>query len=111
MRSGAGDVEVNKRMRQETTVTTEQATRAQTKVEEIRNNVANAFDQRATDWWKQDQDEPRTGRQTNRQQTNDSDHKRNVEDSQRTQHARHQQDYDEYDSEYSNADDYNTDEE
>ena len=111
MRSGAGDVEVNKRMRQETTVTTEQATRAQTKVEEIRNNVANAFDQRATDWWKQDQDEPRTGRQTNRQQTNDNDHKRNVEDSQRTQHARHQQDYDEYDSEYSNADDYNTDEE
>ena len=111
MRSGAGDVEVNKRMRQETTVTTEQATRAQTKVEEIRNNVANAFDQRATDWWKQDQDEPRTGRQTNRQQTNDSDHKRNVEDSQRAQHARHQQDYDEYDSEYSNADDYNTDEE
>ena len=111
MRSGADDVEVNKRMRQETTVTTEQATRAQTKVEEIRNNVANAFDQRATDWWKQDQDEPRTGRQTNRQQTNDSDHKRNVEDSQRTQHARHQQDYDEYDSEYSNADDYNTDEE
>ena len=111
MRSGAGDVEVNKRMRQETTVTTEQATRAQTKVEEIRNNVANAFDQRATDWWKQDRDEPRTGRQTNRQQTNDSDHKRNVEDSQRTQHARHQQDYDEYDSEYSNADDYNTDEE
>lgn len=111
MRSGAGDVEVNKRMRQETTVTTEQATRAQTKVEEIRNNVANAFDQRATDWWKQDQDEPRTGRQTNRQQTNDSDHKRNVEDSRRTQHARNQQDYDEYDSEYSNADDYNTDEE
>ena len=111
MRSGAGDVEVNKRMRQETTVTTEQATRAQTKVEEIRNNVANAFDQQATDWWKQDQDEPRTGRQTNRQQTNDSDHKRNVEDSKRTQHARHQQDYDEYDSEYSNADDYNTDEE
>ena len=111
MRTGAGDVEVNKRMHQETTVTTEQATRAQTKVEEIRNNVANAFDQRATDWWKQDQDEPRTGRQTNRQQTNDSDHKRNVEDSQRTQHARHQQDYDEYDSEYSNADDYNTDEE
>ena len=111
MRTGAGDVEVNKRMRQETTVTTEQAARAQTKVEEIRNNVANAFDQRATDWWKQDQDEPRTGRQTNRQQTNDSDHKRNVEDSQRTQHARHQQDYDEYDSEYSNADDYNTDEE
>lgn len=111
MRTGAGDVEVNKRMRQETTVTTEQATRAQTKVEEIRNNVANAFDQQATDWWKQDQDEPRTGRQTNRQQTNDSDHKRNVEDSQRTQHARHQQDYDEYDSEYSNADDYNTDEE
>lgn len=110
MRTGAGDVEVNKRMRQETTVTTEQATRAQTKVEEIRNNVANAFDQRATDW-KQDQDEPRTGRQTNRQQTNDSDHKRNVEDSQRTQHARYQQDYDEYDSEYSNADDYNTDEE
>lgn len=111
MRTGAGDVEVNKRMRQETTVTTEQAARAQTKVEEIRNNVANAFDQRATDWWKQDQDEPRTGRQTNRQQTNDSDHKRNVEDSQRTQHARNQQDYDEYDSEYSNADDYNTDEE
>ena len=111
MRSGAGDVEVNKRMHQETTVTTEQATRAQTKVEEIRNNVANAFDQRATDWWKQDQDEPRTGRQTNRQQTNDSDHKRNVEDSQRTQHARHQQDYDEYDSAYSNADDYNPDEE
>lgn len=111
MRSGAGDVEANKRMRQETTVTTEQATRAQTKVEEIRNNVANAFDQRASDWWKQDQDEPRTGRQINRQQTNDSDHKRNVEDSQRTQHARHQQDYDEYDSEYSNADDYNTDEE
>ena len=111
MRTDAGDVEVNKRMHQETTVTTEQATRAQTKVEEIRNNVANAFDQRATDWWKQDQDEPRTGHQTNRQQTNDSDHKRNVEDSQRTQHARHQQDYDEYDSEYSNADDYNTDEE
>ena len=111
MRSGAGDVEVNKRVRQETTVTTEQATRAQTKVEEIRNNVADAFDQRATDWWKQDQDEPRTGRQSNRQQTNDSDHKRNVEDSQRTQHARNQQDYDEYDSEYSNADDYNTDEE
>ena len=111
MRTGAGDVEVNKRMHQETTVTTEQATRAQTKVEEIRNNVADAFDQRATDWWKQDQDEPRTGRQTNRQQTNDSDHKRNVEDSRRTQHARHQQDYDEYDSEYSNADDYNTDEE
>ena len=111
MRTGAGDVEVNKRMRQETTVTTEQATRAQTKVEELRNNVANAFDQRATDWWKQDQDEPRTGRQTNRQQTNDSDHKRNVEDSRRTQHARNQQDYDEYDSEYSNADDYNTDEE
>ena len=111
MRSGAGDVEVNKRMHQETTVTTEQATRAQTKVEEIRDNEANAFNQRATDWWKQDQDEPRTGRQTNRQQTNDSDHKRNVEDSQRTQHARHQQDYDEYDSEYSNADDYNTDEE
>ena len=110
MRTDAGDVEVNKRMHQETTVTTEQATRAQTKVEEIRNNVANAFDQRATDW-KQDQDEPRTGRQTNRQQTNDNDHKRNVEDSQRTQHARHQQDYDEYDSEYSNADDYNTDEE
>lgn len=111
MRTSAGDVEVNKRMHQETTVTTEQATRAQTKVEEIRNNVANAFDQRAADWWKQDQDEPRTGRQTNRQQTNDSDHKRNVEDSQRTQHARNQQDYDEYDSEYSNADDYNTDEE
>ena len=111
IRTGAGDVEVNKRMRQETTVTTEQATRAQTKVEELRNNVANAFDQRATDWWKQDQDEPRTGRQTNRQQTNDSDHKRNVEDSRRTQHARNQQDYDEYDSEYSNADDYNTDEE
>lgn len=111
MRTGAGDVEVNKRMRQETTVTTEQATRAQTKVEELRNNVEKAFNQRATDWWKQDQDEPRTGRQTNRQQTNDSDHKRNVEDSQRTQHARNQQDYDEYDSEYSNADDYNTDEE
>ena len=112
MRTGAGDVEVNKRMRQETTVTTEQATRAQTKVEELRNNVEKAFDQRATDWWKQDQDEPRsTGRQSNRQQTNDSDHKRNVEDSQRTQHARNQQDYDEYDSEYSNADDYNTDEE
>lgn len=111
MRSGAGDVEVNKRMRQETTVTTEQAIRAQTKVEEIRDNVANAFNQQATDWWKQDQDEPRTGRQTNRQQTNDSDHKRNVEDSKRTQHARNQQDYDEYDSEYSNADDYNTDEE
>lgn len=111
MRTGAGDVDVNKRMRQETTVTTEQATRAQTKVEELRNNVANAFDQRATDWWKQDQDEPRKAGQSNRQQTNDSDHKRNVEDSQRTQHARNQQDYDEYDSEYSNADDYNTDEE
>ena len=113
MRSGAGDVEVNKRMRQETTVTTEQATRAQTKVEEIRNNVANAFDQQATDWWKQDQpqEQSRGGQKPKRTNTNDSDHKRNVEESQRTQHARHQQDYDEYDSEYSNADDYNTDEE
>lgn len=113
MRSGADDVEVNKRMRQETTVTTEQATRAQTKVEEIRNNVANAFDQRATDWWKQDQpqEQSRGGRKPKRTNTNESDHKRNVEDSQRTQHARNQYDYDEYDSEYSNADDYNTDEE
>ena len=113
MRSGAGDVEVNKRMRQETTVTTEQATRAQTKVEEIRNNVADAFDQRATDWWKQDQpqEQSRGGQKPKRTNTNDSDHKRNVEESQRTQHARNQQDYDEYDSEYSNADDYNTDEE
>ena len=113
MRSGAGDVEVNKRMRQETTVTTEQATRAQTKVEEIRNNVANAFDQRATDWWKQDQpqEQSRGGRKPKHNTTNDSDHKRNVEDSTRTQHARNQYDYDEYDSEYSNADDYNTDEE
>ena len=113
MRSDAGDVEVNKRMRQETTVTTEQATRAQIKVEEIRNTVANAFDQRATDWWKQDQpqEQSRGGRKPKHNTTNDSDHKRNVEDSTRTQHARNQYDYDEYDSEYSNADDYNTDEE
>lgn len=104
IRTGGDDVEVEKRLRKDTTITTEQAVRAQTQVNNLENGVEPTPTSR---WWsKEPAQEVRPQKKRNQRNQSD-DHKRNVEESQRTQRMQ----YDEADSEYSQADDYNTDEE
>ena len=104
MRTGNGDVEVEKRVRKDTTITTEQAVRAQQQVNNLDNGVEPTT---STRWWSKEP-EPEVQPQKKRQQRRQTDdHKRNVEERQRTQRMQ----YDDYDTEYSQADDYNTDEE